>query len=78
MPIEGARAQRIVAAILENISNWRERALEIEKHANPGNKVRALSLARDLELARLSLCRLAQMEGESLCQQPADDKPPDQ
>lgn len=36
--------------------------MEIEANANPGNKVRALSLARDLEQARLSLARLAGLE----------------
>lgn len=42
-----------------------------------GNKARALALRRDLMLARLSLCRLAEMEGEAVCDQPADEKPPD-
>lgn len=59
MPLRDAYAKRIVCAVLANIDNWRERALEIEQHANVGNKVRALSLARDLEMARLSLKRLA-------------------
>ena len=59
MPFSEERANRVVVAVLANIENWRERALEIEANANPGNKIRALSLARDLEMARLSLCRLA-------------------
>ena len=56
---DSARAARIVTAVLDNIENWRDRVLEIESHANPGNKVRALALARDLEMARVSLGRLA-------------------
>jgi hypothetical protein len=60
MPLAGERAARVMRATLENIDNWRNRALEIADHANPGNKVRALSLARDLEQARLSLERLTQ------------------
>jgi hypothetical protein len=36
--------------------------LEIADHATPGNKIRALSLARDMEQARVSLTRLAGME----------------
>lgn len=65
MKLEDAYARRIVCAVLANIDNWRERALEIEANANPGNKVRALSLARDLEMARLSLKRLAEInDGE--------------
>jgi hypothetical protein len=62
VPLREERARRIIVAVLQNIDNWRERALEIEANCSPGNKARALSLARDLELARLSLCRLAEMD----------------
>lgn len=78
MPLEGARAQRIIVAVLENIRNWQDRLAEVERHAIPGNKARVLALMRDIEFARQSLCRLAQIEGEPVCQQPADDKLPDQ
>ena len=59
--LQAEKAQRIIIAVLQNIGNWRDRALEIEEHANPGNKILALSLARDLEMCRLSLKRLAGM-----------------
>jgi hypothetical protein len=79
VPLEGARARRIIVAVLANISNWESRLDEIAAAAIPatGNKARALALQRDLMLARLSLCRLAGMDGDQICQQPADDKPPD-
>ena len=77
MPLEGERARRIITAVLENVGNWEQRLIEIEQHATPGNKVRALSLLRDLAMFRVSLCRLAQMEGEKVCDTPADDSPPD-
>lgn len=59
MALAGERAKRIMRATLENIDDWYNRTLEIAEHANPGNKVRALSLARDLEQVRLSLERLS-------------------
>lgn len=59
MVLAQERAERIITAVLQNIENWQERVLEIEENANPGNKIRALSLARDLEMAKLSLRRLA-------------------
>ncbi len=62
VPLRNEKARRIVRAVLENIENWESRALEIAEHATPGNKVRALSLARDMEMARLSLTRLTGME----------------
>lgn len=58
MIFQQEREQRIIRAVLENIDNWQERVLEIEQNANTGNKVRALSLARDLEFAKQSLKRL--------------------
>jgi hypothetical protein len=61
MPLEGARAKRIIIAVLENIGNWEERVLEIEQNASPGNKIRALSLARDMEMCQRSLKRLAEL-----------------
>lgn len=77
MPVDADRARRIINAVLENIRNWEERLAEIERNANVGNKARVLALMRDLEFARRSLCRLAQMEGEPVCQMPIDEKPPD-
>jgi hypothetical protein len=59
--LQAEKAQRIIIAVLQNIGNWRDRALEIEEHANPGNKLLALSLARDLEMCRISLRRLAEL-----------------
>lgn len=46
--------------MLISIDNWRVRAEEIAEHAVPvtGNKGRALSLARDLLQAKISLTRL--------------------
>lgn len=72
MPLEGERARRIIVAVLENIRNWEERLAEVEFHAIPGNKARILALMRDIEFARQSLCRLARMEGDAICEQPAD------
>lgn len=79
MPLEGARAKRIILAVLQNVRNWEERLDEIAEAAIPvtGNKARALSLLRDLEMFRVSLCRLAEMEGDAICQQPAGEKPPE-
>lgn len=62
MPLEGARARRIIIAVLENIENWQERLAEIERRAVPGNKARILALMRDIEFAKLSLIRLAELE----------------
>lgn len=79
MPLEGARAKRIIVAVLQNIRNWEDRLEEIADAAIPvtGNKARALALLRDMRMAHVSLCRLAEMEGEAACQHPADDKEPD-
>lgn len=87
MPLEGERARRIIVAVLQNVDNWRSRIEEIESFATPGNKVRALSLLRDIEMFKLSLCRLAKLEGAAICEpatkpeglsaEPAADKPPD-
>lgn len=79
MPLEGARARRIIVAVLQNVRNWEERLNEIADAAIPatGNKARALGLLRDLEMFRLSLCRLAELEGEAVCDTPADDKEPE-
>lgn len=60
MPLSDPKARRLVEAVLGSIDNWRDRALEIEANANPGNKVRALALARDLEQARVSFTRLVE------------------
>lgn len=85
MPLEGARARRIITAVLANISNWQDRLEEIEHHAIPGNKGRVLELMRDVAYAKVSLCRLAAMEDDPVCQRPSDqakldrsdDKPPE-
>jgi hypothetical protein len=60
--LHGERAERIIVAVLENISNWQERVLEIEQSCPPGSKIHALTLARDLEMAKHSLRRLAGLE----------------
>jgi hypothetical protein len=75
--MEGARAHRIIVAVLQNIGNWQDRLADIEAAAIPGNKARVLELMRDVAYAKLSLCRLAEMEGEPVCQRPAGDKPPE-
>ena len=62
MPLEPERAQRIITAVLENVSNWEQRLVEIEEAAIPGNKWRILALMRDMEMAKLSLRRLADMD----------------
>lgn len=77
MPLEGARAKRIIVAVLENMNNWQDRLAEIEAHAIPGNKARVLALMRDMRMAHLSLCRLAEIEGDPVCDKPADDTPPE-
>ncbi len=79
MPLEGARARRIIVAVLANIDNWCERLEEIAENAIPatGNKARALALERDMVMAKISLCRLAELEGEEVCHHPADEKPPE-
>ena len=50
--------------MLQNIENWSERLREIESFAIPGNKTRILSLIRDIEMAKVSLKRLAGIEDE--------------
>lgn len=79
MPLEGARARRIIVAVLANIDNWTQRLDEIAEAAIPatGNKARALALQRDLMLAKISLCRLAEMEDDAACQTAAEEKAPD-
>ena len=64
--MDADRCRRIIVAVLANIGNWEERALEIADNAIPvtGNKARGLSLARDLHMARLSLKRLADVDGD--------------
>lgn len=60
--IEPDRLDRLVLAILETMVDWQDRVAEIERHAIPGNKIRALSLMRDMEMTRVSLRRLAGIE----------------
>jgi hypothetical protein len=62
VPLEGERARRIIVAVLENVSNWEQRLVEIEEAAIPGNKARILSLMKDMQFAKLSLKRLADMD----------------
>jgi PHD/YefM family antitoxin component YafN of YafNO toxin-antitoxin module len=58
LPLRDEKARRLVTAVLHSLAEWEQRCLEIADYANPGNKVRALSLAKDLEQARVSLQRL--------------------
>jgi hypothetical protein len=60
--LQAERAERIIIAVLQNIGNWEDRVLEIEQSCPPGSKILALSLARDLEMAKHSLRRLAGLE----------------
>jgi hypothetical protein len=55
--------RRIITAVLINIDGWRIRALMIADSLPTGAQYDALHLAKDIEMARLSLCRLARMEG---------------
>jgi hypothetical protein len=57
--VSEGNAHRIIVAVLQNIENWRERVLEAEAAAIPGNKARLLALARDIEQAHISLRRLS-------------------
>jgi len=75
VPLREERAQRIVKAILENIEHWEHQVLTIEARALPGNKADLLALARDMEIARRSICRLAGLEGFISC--PSDEKLPE-
>jgi hypothetical protein len=61
---EAAKAKRLMIAVLQNMDNWRERTLEIADDCNPQHKVKALSLARDLEMARVSLLRLSGLKSD--------------
>lgn len=56
-----ANFERVIRAVLQNIANWEVRLMEIEQTASPatGNKARALSLRRDMEMAKLSLRRVS-------------------
>jgi len=48
--------------MLATLDDWTARVEEIAVHAIPGNRVRALSLLRDMEQTRHSLRRLAGLE----------------
>jgi hypothetical protein len=88
--LEDARAKRIIVAVLQNIQNWESRVMDAERTAAPGSKYGLLALARDMEFARRSLCRLSGMDGVSPCPPPLEapavpptegwsgDKPPDE
>lgn len=58
MPLREEKAQRLTQALLANVENWQRRALEISDCCPVGCKADALSLARDIEAARVSLMRL--------------------
>lgn len=62
--IEPERMARIIKAVLENISNWEDRLEEIAENSTPGNRVRSLSLLRDMRFAHLSLKRLAGLDSK--------------
>lgn len=72
------RSARIIQAVLENMDNWKLRVEAIADTMPTGSKHEALALVRDLHMAQISLCRLVQMEGDPICQKPADDRPPDE
>jgi hypothetical protein len=62
VPLEGERARRIIVATLENVSNWEQRLVEIERRCPVGSKHEVLALLRDMEMAKLSLRRLADID----------------
>lgn len=64
MPLEGAKARRIIKAVLANMDNWTLRVGAIADNCEPGEKHAALSLQRDLIQAGQSLRRLADLDGE--------------
>lgn len=57
--IDPERQERIIKATLANIQHWQMRAEALADAVPAGSKSEALSLARDLFNARLSLARLA-------------------
>jgi hypothetical protein len=59
--IDPDRAERLARAVLQNIGDWQTRLSVIESFAIPGNKGRILSLMHDIEFAKLSLRRLANL-----------------
>lgn len=54
--------RRIIMAVLINIDGWRNRTLLIADQMPTGARYDALHLAKDIEMARVSLCRLANMK----------------
>lgn len=52
-------AQRLITAVLANLDAWIEAIEEIERNANPGNKIRALHLVRNMYQCRLALQKIA-------------------
>jgi hypothetical protein len=62
--VDPDRARRIIVAVLENVRNWEQRLVEIEKTCPVGCKHEALSLLRDMEHAKISLRRLADIDTE--------------
>ena len=65
VPLRNEKARRLVQAVLENVADWEVRCLEIAEHEPPGNKSRALSLARDMEQCRVTLTRMVKAVLES-------------
>jgi hypothetical protein len=55
----------MAAAMLATLDNWSERVEEIASHAIPGNRVRALSLLKDMEQVKLSLRRISGLEPDA-------------
>lgn len=49
---------RLVVALLSNLDVWIEDLAEIERNANPGNKVRVLHLQRNMLQCKISLQRI--------------------
>lgn len=64
MPFRDEKARRVILAVLENIANWEARAEAIADNCPPGCKREALSLAKDLANAQVSLRRLAGIKEE--------------
>jgi len=64
VPLRDEKARRIVKAVLANMDNWTLRAGAIADHCPAGAKHDALSLQRDLMMAKLSLERLTGLGGD--------------
>jgi hypothetical protein len=58
LPLREEKARRLTTALLANVENWEQRVLAVAECCPVGCKHEALSLARDIEIARGSLERL--------------------